>query len=99
MVNPFPLARLRFDAPEHLRAGLTDDDAARLAARLGRDDPEIDAIVAEAWRLGALTAINTLAGRRACRICGCWAMAACPPTCSWVDEDLCSACDPEPAHD
>lgn len=30
---------------------------------------------------------------RACRMCGCTDMRACAGGCSWVEEDLCSACD------
>lgn len=29
---------------------------------------------------------------RACRICGCTDMRACPGGCFWVESDLCSAC-------
>lgn len=29
---------------------------------------------------------------RACRVCGCTDDRACPGGCSWVDDDLCSAC-------
>lgn len=29
---------------------------------------------------------------RACRLCGCTEMQACPGGCWWVGEDLCSAC-------
>lgn len=29
-----------------------------------------------------------------CRGCGCSQHDACPPTCSWVEPDLCSACAP-----
>lgn len=31
-------------------------------------------------------------GERTCRICGCTEDHACPGGCSWVEEDLCSAC-------
>jgi hypothetical protein len=30
---------------------------------------------------------------RTCRVCGCTDDNACPPTCWWVAEDLCSTCD------
>lgn len=29
---------------------------------------------------------------RACRVCGCTALRACPGRCHWVGADLCSAC-------
>lgn len=32
---------------------------------------------------------------RACRVCGCTELNACPGGCCWVEEDLCSACVPE----
>ena len=32
-------------------------------------------------------------GIRACRVCGCTDAVACPEGCSWVGDDLCSACD------
>lgn len=31
---------------------------------------------------------------RACRICGCTDLNACPGGCSWVGKDLCSSCAP-----
>lgn len=31
-----------------------------------------------------------------CRICGCTDMQACPGGCSWVEPDLCSACEEAP---
>jgi hypothetical protein len=33
-------------------------------------------------------------GIRACRECGCTDASACPGGCSWVADDLCSACAP-----
>jgi hypothetical protein len=33
---------------------------------------------------------------RACRKCGCADDRACDPPCSWVEDDLCSACRPGP---
>lgn len=30
--------------------------------------------------------------KRTCRVCGCTDMRACPGGCSWVEVDLCSAC-------
>lgn len=29
---------------------------------------------------------------RYCRVCGCSENDACPPTCAWVEPDLCSSC-------
>lgn len=34
---------------------------------------------------------------RSCRVCGCTDLNACEGGCSWVDEDLCSACADEEA--
>ena len=31
---------------------------------------------------------------RACRICGCTELAACPGGCAWAEHDLCTACKP-----
>jgi hypothetical protein len=36
---------------------------------------------------------------RSCRSCGCTDAFACPGGCSWVDQDLCSACDDDPVED
>ena len=30
--------------------------------------------------------------QRSCKICGCTDYCACNPPCSWIEEDLCSAC-------
>jgi DNA-binding transcriptional ArsR family regulator len=35
-----------------------------------------------------------LSGARTCRTCGCTNQWACEGGCDWVDEDLCSTCDP-----
>jgi hypothetical protein len=35
---------------------------------------------------------------RACRVCGCTDLHACPGGCYWVAEDLCSACAAPPAE-
>lgn len=35
-------------------------------------------------------------GIRACRECGCTDERGCPGGCSWIEDDLCSACAPEP---
>lgn len=35
-----------------------------------------------------------LSGARACRSCGCTDLWACDGGCAWVEDDLCSACDP-----
>lgn len=60
------------------------------AAELG--DHQGVRIAAEAWVMGASAMRNSLLGRRICRICGCWELEACVGGCSWVEEDLCSAC-------
>jgi len=36
---------------------------------------------------------------RACRVCGCTDDSACPDGCSWIEDDLCSACAPERAEE
>lgn len=33
---------------------------------------------------------------RKCRVCGCTELTACPGGCSWIEQDLCSACDLTP---
>lgn len=33
---------------------------------------------------------------RRCRVCGCDDEHACPGGCWWVEDDLCSACQPAP---
>jgi hypothetical protein len=51
-----------------------------------------------------ITALGQIAGiaaralgePRTCRVCGCTDERACPGGCSWVEEDLCSACAGEP---
>lgn len=80
-----------YDAPSQ---ALVDADAQLLTVRLfgsGKDAPPAH-LVAEAWRLGAAVAVAP-AGRRICRICGCWELNACAAGCWWVAEDLCSQCD------
>lgn len=61
---------------------MTMDDLAEVATR--------------AWVMGATFAINSRAGRRTCRICGCWEYAACEGGCSWAGLDICTSCDTEP---
>lgn len=55
---------------------------------------------------GAAYAYSVLAGtplppveddERRCRVCACTEDDACDPPCSWVEDDLCSACLPKPA--
>ncbi len=78
-----------------LMDGLRADDAVRLFGRLSREHPgEIGrvALLQMAWRMGGAAMRNASMGRQVCRICGCWDLEACPPTCSWVEPDLCSAC-------
>lgn len=76
-------------------ARFTDQDKERLGVRLMAEfDGETDDMLAAAWSMGARAFCNTVLGRRICRICGCWELEACPPTCSWVETDLCSACEP-----
>jgi hypothetical protein len=44
-----------------------------------------------------ITAFDILrAAARHCRGCGCTDDQACPGGCSWVEDDLCSACAPRP---
>lgn len=85
------IARLHAVRPE-----LDEADAKRLTVRIfgsGPDAPPADQ-VAEAWRLGAAVAAAA-AGRRICRICGCWELEACDGGCWWVADDLCSRCGPD----
>lgn len=94
---------------DRLVEGLTEADAVRLRDRAYREAKrataglglapligEVD-LIQGAWAMGALAMRNAMLGRHICRICGCWELQACPPTCSWVEIDLCSACDPTPS--
>lgn len=40
----------------------------------------------------AATVIDPVMAPRRCRVCGCTDARACPPTCCWVEADLCSSC-------
>jgi hypothetical protein len=56
---------------------------------------EILAIVARARVHGGRAAIAEAMAYRHCRVCGCTETTAChPPPCWWVENDLCSACQP-----
>lgn len=77
---------------EDLRGGLISADAQLLLTRVDRDNTSLLGMVADAFAMGVNVTLNTLHGRQTCRICGCWELHACPPTCSWVEADLCSAC-------
>lgn len=80
-------------ALDDLRGGLTNADANLLMARVLRDNSgRVASILADAFAMGVNVALNVSQGRQTCRICGCWELAACPPTCSWVEIDLCSSC-------
>lgn len=57
-------------------------------------EAEIRTIVALAWAAGRRAALNPLVGRRTCRACGCWELAACDGGCAWSAEDVCSTCAP-----
>ena len=46
---------------------------------------------ASVWPEGPDLAVLGIA---ACRVCGCTEYSACPDGCSWVADDLCSACAP-----
>lgn len=48
--------------------------------------------VVQAFAHGQAVAINRLAGRRTCRVCGCWDLHACDDGCAWAGEDICTAC-------
>lgn len=39
-----------------------------------------------------------LSAWQTCRVCGCYELAACDVGCSWVEPDLCSACEGRPAQ-
>ena len=66
----------------------------RLQEECGGDVLEL---AQRAFEFGVAFATNTGNGRRTCRICGCWELAACDGGCWWVAEDLCSSCGEEPA--
>lgn len=42
------------------------------------------------------TLIKRAENEHVCRVCGCTQGDACPGGCSWVEEDLCSACAQKP---
>lgn len=79
-----------FPPPEDL---LRDGQA--LANRLHAEfaDDAAAAVVA-AFAHGQAVVFNRVHARRTCRVCGCWELAACEGGCSWVAQDLCSACQP-----
>lgn len=56
------------------------------------DMAELREVAGLAFMMGANVYHNVAAGRRTCRICGCWELEACDPPCSWLEGDLCSAC-------
>lgn len=90
-----------------IRAGQTDEleeNGLLLAARLmeelcGGAVPVVSAQdfvagVIRAFGHGQALAINLAAGRRTCRVCGCWDLHACDGGCAWAGEDICTACHP-----
>lgn len=77
---------------EDLRGGLNAADAQLLLRRLERDNTSTLGMAADAFAMGVNVTLNQLLRRPTCRICGCWEFQACPPTCSWIEPDLCSAC-------
>jgi hypothetical protein len=67
-------------------------DARRLAIRIAKDEDTAVGMLAAAHEMGVAVARNLALGRRTCRICGCWELAACEGGCCWIADDLCSAC-------
>jgi hypothetical protein len=84
---------------------VTDGPTGESVDRIDETPEELDALIslAEDDFLRHRTIIETLAMNeatemidgpiRTCRICGCTDDHACPEGCSWVEEDLCSACE------
>lgn len=62
------------------------DALIEIGERLG----ELVDLVREAWDQERTPASPTV--ERICRYCGCTDEQACPGGCSWVTDDLCSAC-------
>ena len=72
---------------------IAEQGIAHGALMVGRAD--VERIVALAALHGGQIAIAEAIGLRACRVCGCTETTACHPRpCSWVADDLCSACEP-----
>lgn len=57
-----------------------------LACRILGDNYDYD------WKTWQGEITGRVATERVCRVCGCTYENACPGGCSWVEEDLCSAC-------
>lgn len=85
-------AEAAFASVEDLRGGLAVADSRLLLDRVTRDNSSEIGRIADAFTMGVNVALNRLQDMQTCRICGCSEHAACPPTCSWVEVDLCSAC-------
>lgn len=85
--------------PLHWIAIVTEEigEAAQavLHVREGKRGARLNDYRAEMLQVAAV-ALNALEAfdrnPRRCRRCGCTDVAACPGGCSWVDQDLCSAC-------
>jgi len=79
-----------------------EEDGLILAARLmdercGGHVPVVSAqdfaiAVVRAFGHGQAVALNRAAGRRTCRVCGCWDLHACDDGCAWAGADICTAC-------
>jgi hypothetical protein len=50
------------------------------------------ALITALGRIAGIAAVALDPETRTCRVCGCTDERACPGGCSWVEEDLCSAC-------
>ena len=75
----------------------TWDRAADQFADLSALNDQLDIAVREAASQGAFqdeagTPLLPLGFGRICRGCGCSQEDACDPSCSWVEDDLCSVC-------
>lgn len=95
-VDPFPETwDLSWDKRQEYGGDDLNDDRLPDPASYTQEE-RIDLLV----KAGALIAAEIDRLQRACRVCGCTAMRACPGGCSWVDPlddpegrgDLCSSC-------
>ena len=76
---------LHEEGETHLAAGLLYLSAARVG---GYEGPALEALIQVVVDLKLMGAME-----QSCRVCGCTNQHACPGGCSWVEMDLCSACD------
>lgn len=70
---------------------IVENFARQVAAHLGTLRPEIEEMLELGWRPEFDVPCDP---SRKCRVCGCTQEHACPGGCHWVEENLCSACEP-----